>query len=147
MPKPSLSPSTQPPLNTFYVPIGQHIKERLHRIGMSKAEMARRLNMSAANVHKIFHRDTIDITLLCKISQLLNYDFLRLYRIKVAEARVHPTTGAPVVYCSDAIDDLARRMDLIAEILHNLTLEDMHQPAERLEARLAVAKGLLDNSK
>jgi transcriptional regulator with XRE-family HTH domain len=114
---------------------------------MSKAEMARRLNMSAANVHKIFRRDTIDITLLCKISQLLNYDFLRLYRIKLSESRADKTTGAPVAYCSDAIDDLTRRMELISEVLHNLTLEDMHQPAERLEARLAVAKGLLDNSK
>jgi hypothetical protein len=37
-------------------------------------------------------------------------------------------------------------MDLISEVLHNLTLEDMHQPAELLEARLAVAKGLLNNS-
>ena len=65
------------------MPIGKLIQERLESVGMSKAELARRLHMSPVNVYKIFKRDTIEITQLCRISEALRYDFLELYRREV----------------------------------------------------------------
>jgi transcriptional regulator with XRE-family HTH domain len=60
--------------------LGPLIKTRLESIGMSKAELARRLGMSPANVHKIFKRPSVDIALLKEIGDVLNYDFILHYR-------------------------------------------------------------------
>ena len=66
------------------LPIGQIIKTRVEYLGMSKAELARRLNMSPANVHKIFKRDTIEVTQLCPASaRCCDTIFWKVYRIEV----------------------------------------------------------------
>ncbi|MBC7449920.1 MAG: helix-turn-helix transcriptional regulator [Cytophagales bacterium] len=59
--------------------IGELIKSVAERRGISKSEMARRLNMSATNVHKIFKRQSIDTDLLSRICTLLEYDFFLHY--------------------------------------------------------------------
>ena len=55
--------------------IGEKIKEVADKRGISKAELGRRLNMTASNVHKIFDRLSIDTGLLEKISNELQYNF------------------------------------------------------------------------
>ena len=52
--------------------IGEIIKQRVEVLGMSKAELARRLHMSPANVHKIFKRSSVDTGLLREISNILD---------------------------------------------------------------------------
>jgi transcriptional regulator with XRE-family HTH domain len=60
--------------------IGQVIKQRVEALGMSKAELARRLNMSSANVHKIFKRTSLDIEMLRQLGAALHYDFISHYQ-------------------------------------------------------------------
>lgn len=67
--------------------IGEAIKVRLHTVGMSKAELARRLNMSSANVHKIFKRTTVDVKLLRELCDILDYDFFRDFAPEVSRQR------------------------------------------------------------
>ena len=67
--------------------IGAVIKMRLESTGMSKAELARRLHMSPANVHKIFKRSSVDAMLLRKISNILDYDFLQHFEPEVTIRR------------------------------------------------------------
>ena len=59
--------------------IGQKIKEIVEKRGITKSELARRMNMTSTNVHKIFKRETIDTGLLKKISMILEHDFFQYY--------------------------------------------------------------------
>ena len=63
---------------------------RLESKGMSKAELARRLHMSPANVHKIFKRTTVDARLLQDISKILDYDFFQHFKPEVTSSRQEP---------------------------------------------------------
>ena len=63
--------------NNFY--IGSLIKQRLEERGMTKSEFARRINCSRGTVYNIFNSKTIDIVLLKKISNVLEYDFIEHY--------------------------------------------------------------------
>jgi transcriptional regulator with XRE-family HTH domain len=67
--------------------IGEVIKTRVASVGMSKAELARRLHMSPANVHKIFKRSTVDAMLLRNLSNILDYDFFRHFEPEVTRQR------------------------------------------------------------
>jgi hypothetical protein len=59
--------------------IGQKIKEVFDTKGISVTEFARRINKSRENMYSIFSRKTIDTGLLLAISQVLEFDFFRLY--------------------------------------------------------------------
>jgi len=67
--------------------IGEIIKGRVAVLGMSKAELARRLNMSPANIHKIFKRSSIDSELLRNLSNILDYDFFQYFKTEVTRPR------------------------------------------------------------
>ena len=60
--------------------LGKLIEKRLHEIGISKSEFARRINKSRQNVNHIFGRRSVDSDLLKNISDVLRYDFFQLYR-------------------------------------------------------------------
>lgn len=72
-------------MNEYFCPdmvhIGQKIKEIITKRGMTKTEMAKRLNMSSSNVHKIFLRKSIDAELLKRIGEKLEFDFFACYRL------------------------------------------------------------------
>jgi transcriptional regulator with XRE-family HTH domain len=70
--------------------IGAVIKMRVATIGMSKAELARRLNMSPANVHKIFKRRSVDAMLLRELSNVLDYNFFQHFEPAVTSPRQEP---------------------------------------------------------
>ena len=55
---------------------GERIKEYLAITGLSVSEFARRLNCHRQNVYDIFKRKTIDMTLLQRISKILEHDFV-----------------------------------------------------------------------
>ena len=76
---------------TANVHIGQLIKERVANVGMTKAEIARRLCMSPANVHKIFKRPSVDAQLLRELSNILDYDFFQHFEPDVKRARKEST--------------------------------------------------------
>jgi len=59
--------------------IGQKIQEIFETKGMTVVEFARRINTSRENVYGIFGRKSMDVELLAKISDVLDYNFLQHY--------------------------------------------------------------------
>ncbi len=57
--------------------IGRLIKEELERQERSVTWFANKLSCHRTNVYDIFARDNIDITLLIRISHILNRNFLK----------------------------------------------------------------------
>lgn len=55
--------------------IGPQIELVFRQQGRKVSWLAKNLNCHRANVYNIFQRNNIDVTLLSRISQLLNYDF------------------------------------------------------------------------
>ncbi|MCB0396144.1 MAG: helix-turn-helix transcriptional regulator [Flavobacteriales bacterium] len=55
------------------------IKKHLRESGMSKTELARRINTTSQNVYGIFKRKSIDTGLLQKLSDALGVDFFQYY--------------------------------------------------------------------
>lgn len=56
--------------------IGQMIKNVIETKGIKVSWLAQMLCCSRSNIYKIYEKDNIDVKLLIKISQLLDYDFL-----------------------------------------------------------------------
>lgn len=73
--------------------LGEVIKARIESVGISKAEIARRMKMSPANVHKIFKRASLDIEMLRQFSIVLRYDFISHYHYLTANSL--SATGLP----------------------------------------------------
>lgn len=60
-------------------PIGRIIEEELKRQHKSVIWLSKQINCDRRNVYDIFHRDTIDTSLLLRISVVLNVDFFKIY--------------------------------------------------------------------
>ena len=59
--------------------IGPIIRQKLDESPYSVAQFAREIGRSRKSVYNLFKDKSIDIDLLCDISELLNYNFLDLY--------------------------------------------------------------------
>ena len=57
--------------------IGKRIEEILRRQGKSAAWLATQIPCERTNVYNIFRRKSLDVRLLMKISQILEYDFFK----------------------------------------------------------------------
>ena len=55
--------------------IGQKIKSVFEKQEMTVSEFARLIHCERTNVYTIFHRSSIDVELLVRISKALNYNF------------------------------------------------------------------------
>jgi transcriptional regulator with XRE-family HTH domain len=55
--------------------IGKKIEAKLREKGITISEFARRISTNRNNVYDIFQRESIDTSLLKKISKVLDYDF------------------------------------------------------------------------
>ena len=55
---------------------GETVKVYFEETGMSVSEFARRLNCHRQNVYDIFKRHNIDLSLLQRISRVLEHDFV-----------------------------------------------------------------------
>ncbi len=62
------------------VHIGKLIEHQLEVQGVSKSELARRLNQSPQNIGNIIKRRTIPVRLLKRISEALKYNFFDFYQ-------------------------------------------------------------------
>ena len=70
--------------------IGRLIDARIKELGLSYAEFARRLNVERTTVYNIVRTKSIDVERLIKISDILDYDFLRIeYLDESPTARTH----------------------------------------------------------
>ncbi|MBQ2808584.1 MAG: XRE family transcriptional regulator [Bacteroidaceae bacterium] len=59
--------------------IGSIIKEKFDELGLPVSWFAKELCCDRTNVYSIFKRESIDTSLLVKISIILNHDFFRYY--------------------------------------------------------------------
>ena len=55
---------------------GETVKTYFEETGMTVSEFARRLNCHRQNVYDIFKRQNIDLSLLQRISKVLEHDFV-----------------------------------------------------------------------
>lgn len=56
-------------------PIGELIREELDRQERSVSWLARKLACDRSNVYRIFQKDSIDTSVLKRVSVILNHDF------------------------------------------------------------------------
>ncbi len=77
--------------------IGKLIETHLKASGLSYAHFARLLNVDRTTVYSILRSKSIDIERLIKISQLLNYDFIRLVYLETP-----PTGTIPILNISES---------------------------------------------
>ncbi len=59
--------------------IGSIIKEKFDELGLPVSWFAKELCCDRTNVYSIFKRESIDTSLLVKISLILNHDFFKYY--------------------------------------------------------------------
>jgi transcriptional regulator with XRE-family HTH domain len=73
--------------------IGKKIQFVFTQSGLTVSQFARLLGVQRTRIYSIFESKTIDTDLLCKISDVLHYDFLTEVYIKKREvANQNPTT-------------------------------------------------------
>lgn len=68
--------------------IGKEIKNELDRQGRKTAWLAAQLSCDVSNVYKIFRRATIDTELLRRISDVMNFDFFKLYSAQLKNGHI-----------------------------------------------------------
>lgn len=79
--------------------IGSKIREKVDTSGMTVTEFADKISYSRRNIYSIFSKESIDTSLLFKISEVLKYDFFsdfsRLFYIqKDGQAKVEENDNA-----------------------------------------------------
>jgi transcriptional regulator with XRE-family HTH domain len=80
-------------MNYDEIHIGKKIQYIFNQSGLTVSQFARMLDLQRTRVYTIFESKTIDIDLLCKISDVLYYDFLSEVYIKKRKASGQsPTT-------------------------------------------------------
>ena len=67
------------------VHIGSIIAERLTKVGMTKSELARRINKARQNINDILNRKSIDTGLLLDLCKALDHDFFQYYVMELNE--------------------------------------------------------------
>lgn len=65
--------------------IGEEIHARLKSKRMKVVEFSRQINTNRNNAYDIFTRQSIDSSLLIKISEALEFDFFRLYSLPLSQ--------------------------------------------------------------
>lgn len=74
--------------------IGNIIRERLKKSPLSITEFAERINRTRPTVYDIFERKSIDVDLLMKISEVLDYNFLQEVYLNQANKKAPSTPPA-----------------------------------------------------
>jgi hypothetical protein len=109
--------------------IGKLIKERLLEVGISKSELARRINCSSQNIFDVFERESIDTEMLLKISVVLNCNFFQAYYHQVEK--------------EIAGDNSKINLDKVSELNIELPVEENDsQKVEYLKKRIACLEEL-----
>ena len=60
----------------YDIHIGSKIQSVFNQSGLTVSQFARLLQVQRTRIYNIFNSKTLDIDLLCKISDVLHYDFL-----------------------------------------------------------------------
>ena len=68
-----------PHLYNMKIHIGKQIQRKCVERKIGTTEFAKNINTTKQNVYAIFKRESIDTSLLLKISKVLRYDFFKVY--------------------------------------------------------------------
>jgi transcriptional regulator with XRE-family HTH domain len=101
--------------------IGSIIKDKLKGKGFTVSEFARRINTNRNNVYDIFQRESIDTSLLQKISEVLEYNFFVHY----AEDNISSIVSEnPAIYdninkenTSGYVNDFQKEIDYLKQLI------------------------------
>jgi len=103
--------------------IGHKIKEVLHERDMQIVSFAKRINRSRNVVYDIFERQSIDTELLKQISEVLNYDFFKLYKYERKASETDFITGESLVDRTE-LNELSMKNQIQALQQENLSLQN-----------------------
>lgn len=100
--------------------IGKKIKEAVKKSGMSVTEFAAKINYSRRNIYSIFEKESVDTSLLIKISEVLEQDFFTHYnagskKYVPAQGQVAEPSGV-LEYNENRIRELVKEIEYLKEI-------------------------------
>ena len=93
-----------------------HIGKKIHFVfnqsGLTVSQFARMLGIQRTRVYNIFENKTIDTETLCKISDVLHYDFLEIYLKNRDAENQNPTTiNIKFQLISDKLSDFIKSIN------------------------------------
>lgn len=100
--------------------IGKKIKEAVKRSGISVTEFAAKINYSRRNIYSIFEKESVDTSLLIKISEVLEQDFFTHYNANPKkqvqpQGQVAEPSGV-LEYNENRIRELIKEIEYLKEI-------------------------------
>lgn len=90
--------------------IGEEIKELLRKKRMKVVDFSRKIDTNRNNSYDIFTRKSIDTNLLLKISEVLEFDFFRLYSIPISQNKLVQQLIDPLEAHKD-YEELKRKLE------------------------------------
>jgi hypothetical protein len=90
--------------------IGEEIQELLRKKRMKVVDFSRKIDTNRNNSYDIFSRKSIDTNLLLKISEVLEFDFFRLYSIPISQNKLVHQMVDPLEALKDH-EDLKRKLE------------------------------------
>ena len=100
--------------------IGKKIKEAVKKSGMSVTEFAAKINYSRRNIYSIFEKESVDTSLLIKISEVLEQDFFTHYnagpkKYVLTQGQVAEPSGV-LEYNENRMRELVKEIEYLKEI-------------------------------
>jgi transcriptional regulator with XRE-family HTH domain len=98
--------------------IGKKIKEAVEKSGMSVTDFAKRISYSRRNIYAIFKKESIDTSLLKRISDVLEHDFFANYN-QLIEKLSPPSnemySDPPAGYENSTMQELRKEVEYLKE--------------------------------
>jgi transcriptional regulator with XRE-family HTH domain len=97
--------------------IGKKIQEAVKKSGLSVTEFAEKINYSRRNIYSIFEKESIDTSLLLKISDVLGHDFFVHYNTdkKSSKTQVAEPSGVGE-YNENRVREMIKEIEYLKEI-------------------------------
>ena len=95
------------------VHIGTIIAERLEKVGMTKSELARRINKARQNINDILNRKSIDTKLLLDLCRALDHDFFQYYVLELNDNNLVSEPSAEYASLKDQLRERQHSGDLM----------------------------------
>ncbi len=102
------------------VHIGKEIERKYHKSGLKLAEFAKRLDTSTRNVYSIFNRADINSAQLKKISEILQFDFFKLYQNNLLKEMHEQEKPRKIISITVELDGLESTLDYWFDVLRKV---------------------------
>lgn len=122
--------------------IGEEIKSRFDKSGLTQKEFGSRIGMPQQNVSRVFNNESIDTKRLVAVSRALNFNFFELFT-NIEQREVHTEgdyspasdSGDISVIVGDAV--LAERVRLLQQLMEEKDerITELKERIEELKAK------------